>query len=447
MERIKKSIGCLITLTLLTLALPAQTGTKWTLQDCLRYAESHNIQLNTLRLNWQSSKQDVWSAKGAKIPALAATAGNSVNNGFVTGTNGSNITDQLSNNGTYSLNSSVILWNSNSVNNNIRQQELIAQTAALSVEQARNNLSLQITQYYLDILLAHENIQYINSLVATSDSLVKQGELFYDAGSIAKVALLQLKSQLASDRYLQVQANNAFRQNILLLKQLLQLPTDSSFDIEVPSSLETDGNLPALTDVQQTALTHFPDAQIGQLGVQIADLGISKAKAATVPTLKAYGNIGSGYSNVLLHPVDPKTGVLTQNRNNLYENVGLTLSIPIFSQRINRANIEKAKINLRQADLDFQNTRLVLSQAVEQSYLNVENAIQSLAAAREQWLAATENYRIGKEQFSVGAISVYDLLVLRNSYVQAIQSYTQARYTAVLQRKIYEFYNGNAITL
>jgi outer membrane protein len=84
---------------------------------------------------------------------------------------------------------------------------------------------------------------------------------------------------------------------------------------------------------------------------------------------------------------------------------------------------------------------------VEQAYLNASNAMQSYEAANLQLQAAAESYRITNEQFKLGAINIYDLLQQRNQYVQAVQAFTQAKYTAVLQQKIYEFYMGNPVTL
>ena len=90
--------------------------------------------------------------------------------------------------------------------------------------------------------------------------------MLYDAGSIAKISLLQLQAQLAGDKYLLVQTQNAIRQNTLVLKQLLQLPADSSFDIVTPAVVELLGIIPPLSNVQQTAHDIFPEIQIGKLG-------------------------------------------------------------------------------------------------------------------------------------------------------------------------------------
>jgi Outer membrane protein len=419
---------------------------KWSIQDCFRYATEHNIQISTLRLNEQSSYQDVLAAKGSKIPGLSASVINTFNNANNSLNSNSGLVNQLTKSTSYSVNSSILLWNDNYINNNIRQKELLIRSAALSVQQSVNNITLSITQAYLDILLAKENEKYIAELVATSKARVKQGQMFFDAGSIAKKDLLQLQAQLATDTYLLVQTQNAIQQNILTLKQILQLPGDTSFDITSPADVFVAPSLIPLHEVQQNALHDFPEIKIGRLGIDIAMADIAKAKAGFKPALTANGSLGTGYSNVLTNSIFPKTSYLKQTDNNFYQRVGLTLSIPIFSNRINTTNVAKANIAYKQAHLNFQNDQLVLSQAVEQAYLNARNAMQLYDAAEMQLKATTETYRIANEQFKLGALNTYDLLLQRNQYVQALQAYTQAKYSAVLQQKIYEFYMGNPVT-
>jgi outer membrane protein len=252
-------------------------------------------------------------------------------------------------------------------------------------------------------------------------------------------------------QYLLVQIQNSIRQNILTLKQLLQLSTDTPFDIVTPAAVDVTASLPPLQEVQQAALNNFPEIEIGQLGRDIASTNILIAKAGFKPTLKANAALGTGYSDVLTNtvsnPAYPKTPYFTQTGRNFYQNLGFTLSIPVFSQRINKANLAKANIAYKQADLNLQNDQLVLLQAVELAYLSAVNAQQSYKAAEQQLVFATESYRIANEQLKLGAINTYDLLLQQNQYVQAVQAFNQAKYTAVLQHKIYEFYMGKPVVL
>ncbi len=420
---------------------------KWSLQDCFQYASEHNIQLNVLRLNEQSSQQDLILAKALKTPSLSGSVANTFNNANNMNSNTGGLVNQLSSNLSYSVNSSIVLWNDHYINNSIRENELLIHSAKLSVDEAQNNITLSLTQAFLNILLDKENLQYYKDLFATSDARVKQGQQFLDAGSIAKKDLLQLQAQLASDKYLMIQTQNIISQDILSLKQILQLGTDSSFDVQLPSTLSVNRSLSPLNDAEQFALKNFPEIKIGELNVNISSLEIAKAKAGFKPVLKANAALGSGYNDVLTNAYNTKTGYFTQTGNNFYQLAGVTLSIPIFSNRINQVNLSKANIAFREATLNHQNTQLILSEQVERAYLNSVNALQSYDAANEQLQAATESYRIVNEQLKIGAISSVDMLVVRNQYVQAVQAFTQAKYTAILQQKIYEFYIGNTIKL
>ncbi len=424
----------------------ADSAKGWSITDCFKYASEHNIQISTLKLSEQSAYQDLWAAKGLKIPSLSGSVSNSFNN--ANNSNGSGgLVNQLTNSSSYSVNSGIVLWSGNSINNTIQQMELQRQSAGLSVQESFNSITLSITQAYLNVLLSKENLKYVTDLVSTSDASVKQGQQLYDAGSIAKAALLQLQAQLASDKYLLVQTQNAIRQNVLSLKQILQLPVDTLFDVFTPDSVVVPTVLTPLQEVQQAALRDFPEIQIGKLGVDIASLDIAQARAGFKPTLTASGSMGSGNSDVITNSVFPKTNYFKQTGNNFYQRLGVTLSVPIFSNRANKANLEKANISFKEANLNWQNDQLVLSQAVEQAYLNASNAMQSYVAAQDQLQATTESYRIVNEQFKLGALNIYDMLQQRNQYVQAVQAYTQAKYTAVLQQKIYEFYMGKPVTL
>ena len=417
----------------------------WSIADCFRYATEHNIEISTLRLDELSSMQDLSAAKAARIPGVSGSVTNLFNhaNNNVNG----ELVPQLTTSGTYSVNSSLVLWNDNYIRNNIRQKELQTISAGLSVQQSLNNITLLITRSYLDILLAKENLKYIADLVSTSEARVKQGQMFYDAGSIAKKDLLQLQAQLASDKYLLVQIQNAIRQNLLSLKQTLQLPIDTPFDITTPDTVIISTSLIPLHYVRSAALRNFPEIRIGQVGMDIAKLDIAKVRAGFRPALSLNGALSTGYNDVLTNSVNLKTGYFTQVKNDFYQRVGFTLSIPIYSNRVNKTNQEKARIAYKIAASRLENEELVLSQAVEQAYLNASNAVQSYAAAEQQLLAARESYRIANEQFKLVGMNLYDLLQLRNQYVQAVQAYTQARYGAVLQQKIYEFYMGRAVTL
>lgn len=417
------------------------TTLKWDLQTCLDYAKKNNITLRSLRYDERSSEQDLLLAKAAKLPSLSAslrqTVINSKNANPVVG----GFQTQANISGNYGLSSSWILYNGGYLNNDIKQKNVLQNVANLNVQQAENDITLQITQAFLNILLAKENIVYIEDLVNTSTAQLQQGKQRFDAGSISRKDYLQLEATLANDQYNLINARNTLRQNLITLKQLLQIPSSTGFDVVQPDTLIAAQTIPSLQDAENTALATRPEIKAGELGVQSAQLELEKAKAGAKPTVSLGAGLTSGYSD------NQDQKYFSQLNNNFYQTAGLTVAIPIFSNRVNKTNIEKSKIQIEQARLSLQGTKTTLDQAVEQSYIDVLNAQAQLTAAETQWRTNQESYHITNEQLRLGALNTVDLLTQKNLYVQALQAYIQAKYSSILSRKIYDFYTGVPVTL
>lgn len=424
-----------------SIALQKVLPAVWDLQACLDYARTNNITLNSYRLNRLSSEQDLLLSRSAVLPDLAATASPSVTHSKVIDANTGDFKSGVRVAGSTSLNSSITLYNGGYLKNDILQKDLLVKIAGLDLAAAENDITLQITQAYLNILLAKENVVYVKDVVAVSEAQVRQEQEFYDVGAVAWKDLVQLKAQLANDKYTLVTAQNTHRQYVIVLKQLLQLPTETSFGIVEPDTLMGVTLLTPLPEAQKTALENRPEVKSSELGVQVAELDVRKARAGYLPALTAGAGIGTSYSR------NDAYSFLRQTDNNFYQQVGLTLSVPIFSRRVNRVNEEKAKINVDQAELTLQNTRTNLSQAIERAYIDVQNAQGQYDAAVEQLRYSQESYRIANEQLKIGAANTVEVLQQKNLYVQAMQSYIQAKYSAALYIRIYDFYRGIPVKL
>ena len=130
----------------------------------------------------------------------------------------------------------------------MKSKDLQLQAANLNTEVTQNDITLQITQAYLNILLAKESIVYAKELAEGSRTQYEQGKSRYTAGSIAKKDLLQLEAQAAGDQYNLVNAQNQYRQNVLILKQTLQLPTTTDFKPVLPDTLIAEQAIPSLLE-------------------------------------------------------------------------------------------------------------------------------------------------------------------------------------------------------
>jgi outer membrane protein len=380
-------------------------------------------------------------AKAAKYPNLTGGAAQTLTHSNNANPEISGVASQSTYIGTYDLSSSWTVYNGGYINRNIRLQDLSLKSAGLTVDENVNDLTLQITQDYLSILLAGETIVYQEDLLKTSQAQLEQGKQEYSAGSIAKNALIELEAQTAADNYNLVTAQNAYRQNILSLKQLLQLPTIYSMAIVVPDTVIAGAVISPLEQAEKDAFDTRPEIRNGELGVQMAQVTLKMATAQEWPVATVGGSATSGYAN------SEAVNYPTQLGNNFYQRIGLTLSIPIFNNRIYKTQVEVSKIKIGQAKLSLLGTETTLSQEVEQAYINVSNAKASYDAATVQLRSSQEAYRVASEQFHYGASDIVDLLQQKSLYVQALQAYIQAKYDAVFNTEIYNFYRGIPVKL
>jgi outer membrane protein len=420
-----------------TTALPQKP---WTLEDCINYATQNNIQVSSLRLSSESAKLDLQQSRNNRLPAVNGSISQSIVNsnnadpvigGFQTQANFSS---------SYGINSSVTVFNGGYLSNDIKSKALSVQSANLTVQETANNITLSITQAFLNILLVKENISYLKEVLTTSEAQLKQSQDRFDAGSIAKKDLLQFQSQLATDNYNLVSATNNLQLNVVNLKQLLQLPTDYNMQIASPGEVQAQQAVISLSNAIAAAQETRPEVKNGEVGVSIAQVELDKIKAGRLPTVTLGANLSSGFSD------SRDSKYFSQLNNNFYQSLGATIGIPIFSRNLNKTNIAKQKIVIQQAKLELLNKKTVLNQQVEQAYINLRNAQAQYTAAEQQLKAAEESYHITDEQLKLGAVNPIDVLTQRNLYVQALQSFVQSKYSAVLYNKIYDFYTGKPVS-
>ncbi|HMG68713.1 MAG TPA: TolC family protein, partial [Chitinophagaceae bacterium] len=255
----------------------------WDLASTIAYATQNNIQVNIIRLDERLSEQDLLQARAARYPNLSGTATQSLTHSGNTNPVVGGFQTQSSLAGNYSLNSAWTVYQGGYLNYDIKSKGLQQQAANLNVAVTQNDITLQITQAFLNILLAKENIVYSQELANSSKAQLDQGTIRYNAGSISKKDFLQLKAQAASDDYNLISAQNQYRQNVLTLKQILQFPATTDFKPVVPDTLIAQEAIPSLLEAQRIATQNRPEIKYNQLQIQIAETELQKARAGFKP--------------------------------------------------------------------------------------------------------------------------------------------------------------------
>lgn len=429
----------LIAVCTFTVALKAQEESqKWTLRSCLDYAIENNIQLKKSRVNELSGLEDTERAKAQLFPSLSA----SVTQGYVNYPS-SDVDKNNSYSGNYSINANWTVFDGGQRNKAIKQQKLQNEMDKLSTEQGEDDIQIAIVQIYMQVLYAMESVRINENTVETSKAQRDRAEELYKAGSISLVDFSQLESQYSTDKHQLVVAQTSLDNYKLQLKQLLEL--DITQDIELSlSDIEETWVLAPLPDKQviyTTSLAVMPQIKSSELSLENAELEKQKAKASYWPTISMNAGVGTGHLSGTNYSFGNKIW------NNFNESFGITIKIPIFTNRENKTAYNKAKLAIMTSQLELINSQKELLKTVEGIYLDATSAQSQYLSAKERLSYVQQSFKLTEEQFFLGMKNTLEMLTEKNNLLSAQQEVLQSKYMAIMSIQLLNIYQKKPVDL
>ena len=440
----------LATLSILLTGTAAWGQKVWTLQECLDYALTNNIQLQQKRITAASDHEDVLQSKAALFPSVSFStnqnaswrpfAETTINLAGGTMTTNSNT---VSYNGSYGINANWTVWNGNRNTNTIKHNKLTEQIAQLGIEQQANTIQEQIAQLYVQILYETEAVRVCREIIKASMMQRDRAKTMVEVGNLARVDLVQLEAQVSQDEYSLVSAQSHLANYKLQLKQLLEIHDDEDFDIAVPEVTDAQvlAMIPNEQAVYNAALENRPEIKTSKLNIESSEIAIHTARAGYKPTVSMTAGIGSSNSS------GQHTDFFKQVKNNMNNSLGLSISVPIVDNHQTRTNIRKAKYALQTSELNLQEQQKQLYSTIENYWLNATTSQQQFISARNNVKSMQESYDLVSEQFNLGLKNIVELTTGKNNLLQAEQQLLQTKYTALLNAAMLNFYAGENIKL
>lgn len=445
-KNIKCMVLCLICLFGLNVAYSQQISRQglklWSLRDCIDYALENNIDVKSSKVSLQGNYEDVQQAKVSQLPSLNFSSSQSFINQKKENSEG-NFKSNGSYSGNYALNTSVTLYNGSKLTKAKNQKDILYKSGELSLKESQNNIETAVTQAYLNILYANESLKTARKAVELSQAQFDRSEALYKAGSISSVDLAQIESQLNSDKYQLTVGENDLAQSKLNLKQLLELGVNESLELLFPDldSVDILEQLPALQDVYKTALEVMPQIENGRLLIESAKVNEKIASADRLPSITMSAAVGTGNIS------GTNWSFYNQLNNKLNENIGVSLSVPIFNKRSVKTSINKAKLQTEQARLNKTSSEKNLLSTIESLYQDAKSSQSRYKAATVKLKYSELSYNLVNEQFNAGMKNTIELLTEKQNFISARQEQIEAKYQAVLSIKLLKFYQNQPIEL
>ncbi|MRI02465.1 TolC family protein [Kriegella sp. EG-1] len=426
---------------------------KWTLEECIQYAEENNITIAQYELDLESVYLDESDAFGNFLPDANAQLSSSANTGLsFDPTNNQPVTTTiLTANG--GVTSTLSIFNGLRNINRLRRAKMNSLANQYRLDDLKDDIRLAVANAYLNIISNKEVLITQKAQYAVTEQDLKRSAELVEAGVVPRGDLLEIEATAAGLQQQIVNTENLVLISRINLAQLLQITDYENFDvanveIEVPPS-EVLNKTPK--EIYATALSFRNDIKFSESGVSLAEQDLKISKGALLPTLGAFFNYNTRYSDQ--ENFNNITGLLERDsfKDQLWLNDGISygvqLNVPIFNRFVNKNNIKRSEINVRKAQLQLEQDKLDLETNINQAYVDVKSFAKAYEAAQKTLDATRLAYNYSKEKFDVGLMNAFDFSQAQSRVDNAEADVVRTKYDYIFRLKVLEFYFGIPITI
>jgi len=445
-----KNLFAIIVCTVLFNPAVQSQNEKWDLRKLIDYAVKNNISVKQADVQARLAALQLKQAQLFQYPTASFNSsfgpqfGRSINPTTNLYTN----TELYAQ--SYGLSGNAQIYNWGRLKNNVLYAQFTADAALADIERAANDVSLNVANYYLQVLAAKEQININTIQIEQRRVQINVTQKQVDAGTVPELNVLTLEAQLASDSSNLISSKTTFDQTVLQLKALLNLDAALPFEVETPTidkiPVESFAELQPEV-VYQLALNNQPLQKEDSLKIKAAQKNVLVNKAALYPSIFGSYSLNSTYNNKSTDLLGNKIDYFDQVNQNFRQSVGIGISIPIFNNGQNRISFEQSKLTLKNNVLSKQADDQTLKQNIYTSYTNAVNSFEKLNAAKKNVESAQKVYDFSVKRYEIGLLGTLDLITNQNNLETAKLQLVASEYDYIFKMKLLEFYKGQGLKL
>ncbi len=444
------------------------------LQQCVETAISNNLNVKQSELAAQRAGINYNQAKTNLLPSINGNIQQGLNQGRSIDPFTNTYLNQQINYTNYSVGGSITLFNGFLLWNTIKQNLLAFQASKLELQQQKDNLTLNVILAYLQILNNQELVNQSKNQASVSKEQVHRSEILNKDGAIAPYQLADLRGQLSNDSLSIINNQNNLEAAKVALAQYMNVPYQKAATYAPLNAEQLTSSYNGSPDaIYEAALEQLSLVKATDYRKKSAVKGVSAARGYLYPTLSLNAYLFTNYSSaagkstftdsarvatndyvnlqngnksyVITNQTDYRTDKISyrdQFKNNYNSAVTLGLQIPIFTNWVARNRIALAKIDLKNAELVEQTTRIQLKQSVEQAFFNTTASFNRYHTLQNQVGSYAESFKATEVKFNAGVGNSVDYTVAKNKLDAANINLISARYDYILRMKILDYYQG-----
>ena len=420
-----------------------QAHETWDLQRCINHAIEHNLSIKQKEAARDQSKVELNTAQWSRMPNLNGNIGQSFNFGRALQADNT-YGNRNTRNTNFSLGTNIPLFTGMQIPNSIALSKLNLKAATEDLAKAKEDISIQVASYFLQVLFNEELTKIARNQVALSQEQLDRKVAFFKNGKASEAEVLEAKSRLAQDQLSLVQAGNNHQLALLDLSQLLELPSPENFRISVPDIDGFTANLSMPEEIYAQAMMNKPAIKAAQYRLQGAEKSIKIAQSSYYPQLSFGAGIGTNYYHLSGIENAPFSTQWDQNMNKYLQ---FSLSIPIFNRFQTRNRVKSARIQRTALSWQLEESKKSLYKEIQQAYYNALAAESKYKSSQSATESANASFKLISEKYANGKASATEYNEMRTAWMKSLSDGIQAKYEFIYRSKILDFYKGIPLVL
>jgi outer membrane protein len=447
--------------------------TIYSLQDCIDITIENNLDLKVKELRAESSEVNFKEARNKILPSLNMDYNLGINNGrSINPFTNSYINQELTfSNAGLSLDATI--FNGFRIKNEIKQSRFYMQASEMEIEEAKQNLTLEVTLLYIQILNNKDLLDLLKAGLTTTKVQLKRLESQYNNGLGNPATFTDMNGQYTRGQMGIIIAENNLKSAVLNLVKILSIDVDSKDDFEnVFEITNIEKYQISANDIYKDALENLATFKSKQLRIDAAKMGIKIARSNYFPEISFFGQLNTNYSSVAQlftqteksiietgdfvsisgqdHSVlrnetqfeGSKINYKDQFDNNLNSVVGIAVRIPLFNGFRAKNKLRIKKIQHEEAQMDLEQAKLIFKQSIQEAYNNMEASYKRYQVLKNQVTAYKESFRVNEVRFINGVSNIVEYITSKNNMENSELDLSQTKYEYLLRIKILDYHRG-----
>ena len=299
------------------------------------------------------------------------------------------------------------------------------QQAQLEFSATQQNLILEVSQAYFNVLQASDNLATAKAEEKAFERQLEQAQERFDVGLSARTDVLEARAGYDSARAARLTAET----NLDVSYQALTRLTNQSYDSLYGISHELPVLPPTPASMQEwveTAAAQNLTLQASRYAIEGAEDSLRSSKAGYAPVVDAFVR----YSNNNGGTSIPAAGQSSADTE--LTSFGVELSMPLFTGGLTTSQVRESTYRLTQAEQSSEAQRRRVVENTRNLYRTVTSSVEEVSARRQAIISAKAALDATQTGYEVGTRNVVDVLDAQRNLFRTVRDYNTVRYNYII---------------